>query len=267
MRAEPTNIITLLKGANVKYFQYYIPPFQRDYSWKKSEWEQLWDDLDNSDINNTDGYYLGTIITIEETNGDSRYGLNRYQVIDGQQRLTTLSLLLLAVFSHITENEQLINCVSTQRQAAQLYMELLEEIVNFQTIDDKDDEVYIVQKPKLELQADSNNLYRNLVYSVLKKDKHIQTESVSDTIDKRKKIWSAFNYFHERLKSLNDFGQVKALIKNINAAKVINICVNNANQAFEIFDSVNNRGVPLSASDLIKNSGLQMDYHAEKSGR
>lgn len=259
MRAEPTNVITLLKGGNIKRFQYYIPPFQRDYSWKKAEWEQLWDDIINSDVNNSDGYYLGTIITIEESNGDARYGLNRYQVIDGQQRLTTLSLLLLAVFSHITENEQLFNIVSNQMRAAQLYMELLEEIVIFNTVDGADEESYIVEKPKLELQmGDSNNFYQNLVYSTLIKNDHIRTAPFDSTFDKRKRLYSAFKYFQERLKTLTDFGQIKALVTNINASKVINICVNNPNQAFEIFDTVNNRGVPLSASDLIKNSMLQM---------
>ena len=72
---------------------YFIPKYQRAYTWSYTEWGNLFDDL----FENSEGYFIGTIICINQ--GDS---IQPYlEVIDGQQRLTTISLLLAAVYTQL----------------------------------------------------------------------------------------------------------------------------------------------------------------------
>lgn len=77
---------------------YRIPPYQREYSWYKAHWEDLFEDLIEAD----GAHFLGTIITLDQTT-DTLEG-SILHVIDGQQRLTTLTLLLAAVYSVLKEH-------------------------------------------------------------------------------------------------------------------------------------------------------------------
>ena len=83
-----------------KKTDFLIPDYQRPYAWDIKECQQLWDDIfsfafpddDYEKFNNDDEYYLGTIVTFKNEK-------NKLEVIDGQQRLTTLMLLLRAFYS------------------------------------------------------------------------------------------------------------------------------------------------------------------------
>jgi hypothetical protein len=66
---------------------YAIPRYQREYTWKMDQWESLFDDVEENDP----GYFLGSIICINQTT--DTLAVQRLEVVDGQQRLTTLSLL------------------------------------------------------------------------------------------------------------------------------------------------------------------------------
>jgi uncharacterized protein with ParB-like and HNH nuclease domain len=73
--------------------QYKVPRYQRDYSWTKDQIEQLWSDLTGAFRANQD-YFLGSIVVMpEESGGDD----NVFQIVDGQQRLTTSTILLCAI--------------------------------------------------------------------------------------------------------------------------------------------------------------------------
>ena len=78
------------KGNSYKYI---IPPYQREYSWKEEQWESLFNDI----YENETGYFLGSIICISSET-------NELDVIDGQQRLTTLSILLLSLYKTLNEH-------------------------------------------------------------------------------------------------------------------------------------------------------------------
>ncbi|NKR46565.1 DUF262 domain-containing protein [Rhodococcus hoagii] len=73
---------------------YRIPRYQREYKWSKPQWEDLFDDIFDSDIS---GYFLGSIICINQTTDTAAESV--LEVVDGQQRLTTLSLLLTALYA------------------------------------------------------------------------------------------------------------------------------------------------------------------------
>src|SRR5436305_1875016 len=82
--------------------QFVIPVFQRDYRWTEAQCEQIWEDIlgiakDTSDR----GHFLGSVVYV--STGDSSAGFTRWLLIDGQQRVTTLTLLLIALRDHIQD--------------------------------------------------------------------------------------------------------------------------------------------------------------------
>ena len=82
--------------------QFIIPVFQRDYSWNEAECDQLWRDILHIADDPTDrGHFLGSVVYV--STGDSAAGFTRWLLIDGQQRVTTLTLILAALRDHIIE--------------------------------------------------------------------------------------------------------------------------------------------------------------------
>ena len=82
--------------------QFVIPVFQRDYSWTESDCEQLWSDILRVAADPSDrGHFIGSIVYI--STGDSSAGFTRWLLIDGQQRVATLTLLFAALRDHIQD--------------------------------------------------------------------------------------------------------------------------------------------------------------------
>ena len=92
MKAEDIQITRLLDGAK----QFIVPVFQRDYSWGTKHCEQLWQDVVRvgTDVI-AKGHFIGSVVYIAAE--DNSAGVTRWLLIDGQQRLTTITLLLIAL--------------------------------------------------------------------------------------------------------------------------------------------------------------------------
>ncbi len=91
MQANETKLIQLIEGTK----QYLVPLFQRTYSWDKKEWGILWDDileLSHSQLSTPKPHFFGSIVTAPVTSVPE--GVSKYLLIDGQQRLTTIFVLL-----------------------------------------------------------------------------------------------------------------------------------------------------------------------------
>jgi uncharacterized protein with ParB-like and HNH nuclease domain len=83
--------------------QFVIPVFQRDYSWTEGNCDQLWRDVIAIASDPADrGHFLGSVVYV--STGDSAAGFTRWLLIDGQQRLTTLTLLLTALRDHVADS-------------------------------------------------------------------------------------------------------------------------------------------------------------------
>jgi uncharacterized protein with ParB-like and HNH nuclease domain len=91
VKASETKLRELLEGSK----QFQIPLFQRPYSWSKKEWKVLWEDIMQIYHENEDNHFLGPIVT--QAVPGTPDGISPFLLIDGQQRLTTLSLLLAAL--------------------------------------------------------------------------------------------------------------------------------------------------------------------------
>jgi len=216
-----------------------IPKYQREYTWGSRHWEDLFDDLADNNV----GYFLGTIICIDIS--DDPITAPKREVIDGQQRLTTLSLMLAALYSAISVHKDLL----TDDQQLDL-LQLKRKLV----VKDTKSGIRLIP------QAQNNNLgdYKG----VLAEQKLIAPHAMPKLAGLRR-IKKAFEYFRKRLSGLLaeqttegedvDISPLFNMLEKVNAAIVVMIEVSTHSDAYTLFESLNNRGTPLTAVDLIKN--------------
>lgn len=92
------SIYELLNGK----YQFVVPVYQRKYSWLKDvQCDRLWKDIVNMEKQSKRHHFVGSIVTISDVNVPM--GIHRYQIIDGQQRVTTLTILMIALRDHLRE--------------------------------------------------------------------------------------------------------------------------------------------------------------------
>lgn len=219
--------------------RYRIPPYQREYSWYKGQWEELFQDLMEAD----GPHFLGTIITLDQTT-DALAGAT-LEVIDGQQRLTTLSLLLASVYSTMSahkdefDEDDLTELVNLRRQLVGRY----------------DGE------PRLTPQTQGHNLddYRRVLSLV-----GLKVEGVKRPWFTMRRVYKCYAFFVdaiERLANEQDIDVLESARRVLAAARqaiLVKIEVASHADAFVLFESLNNRGMPLTPVDLIKNHLLAL---------
>lgn len=228
---------------------YYIPKYQREYVWSKWNWEVLFDDIMESE----GGHFLGSIICIN-TETDSHKPAN-LELVDGQQRMTTISLFYLAIYKFLQDS-----LISTGDEEKDLEGKL--KLLSLRS--------RIIIKSKKELRLTPS--YSNYNYD----DYHwIFSDNISEIKRVKKpknlgnrRIRKAYNYFYDRLREVDEdetplynFSTAYQLLEKLNSATIVKIDVATHADAFTLFETLNNRGVPLSAIDIIKNKLLG---HLEK---
>lgn len=218
---------------------YHIPKYQREYIWKKDNWEALFDDVEESEGN----HFLGSIICINTENDAMEDA--KFELVDGQQRMTTISLLYLAVYKflsdHLPENQQ-----KEMFALWNLKNRILLESSN---------------KPRLEPSYTNSN-FEDYNYIFSKNIEEIRTLKAPKYIGNRQ-ISRAFSYFIDRLYQVDEndtpiytYQSAKNFLDKLNSSILVKIDVTTHDGAFTLFETLNNRGVPLSAIDLIKNKLL-----------
>jgi len=248
------NTFASLIGIEGNQWHYHIPRFQREYVWGKYNWSKLLEDI----YENDPGHYMGSVICVHETSEFSPGNELIYEVVDGQQRLTTLSILLAAIYS------KFVNKVTAD------YSEL------------KEDDDYIIKRNSIrqrlfkKVEKSGGQLpwgvfkSGNLTYclrvqpstqeSNLDDYKYILSEiGILPEISKPKncgnrKLYKSFRYFYNNIP--DDFSGLEDLIERIYRLSFIHISEASQSKAFMLFETLNYRGVPLSAIDIIKNKML-----------
>lgn len=219
---------------------YIIPPYQREYSWGKQQWEALFDDI----LENERGHFLGTIICINETS-DS-FDVQKIELIDGQQRLTTLSLLFAAIYHALTTQDGLDE--SQQRKRDMVMAKLRERLVlSTET-----------GKPRLNLQRQNNN---DADYRAVLSEIGLIAGGRPPQYAGNRKIFRAYRYFEARIAEVahaekSPAEAIEQFLQKVWQASMVKIEVKNHADAYILFESLNNRGMPLTAIDLIKNKLL-----------
>ena len=213
---------------------YRVPLFQRDYSWGPDEWDDLWQDLVALfDDDPEPAHYMGYLVL---QSADNR----AFDIIDGQQRMTTLSLLMLAAVSHLSGLAAPDDPGDPEtRRAEQLRASYLGYL----------DPVTLVSRSKLTLNRHNDSFYQNYLVPLERLPQ--RGLNASEHLLRR-----AFLWFKERIKArTEDDGTAVASFVDGAVDKLFFtvITVTDELNAFKVFETLNARGVRLSATDLLKN--------------
>ena len=213
---------------------YRVPKFQRDYSWGADEWDDLWQDIVGLFGEDPEpAHYMGYLVL---QSADSK----TFDVIDGQQRLTTLSLLMLAAIAHLTDLATPDDPADPQNRRAE---QLRNNYIGYL------DPVSLVPRSKLSLNRHNDRLYQDYLVP-LERLPH-RGLNASEHLLRR-----AFSWFKEHIKDQSaDDGESVARFVDVTADKLFFtvITVTDELNAFKVFETLNARGVRLSATDLLKN--------------
>ena len=215
---------------------YVVPPYQRDYSWKRDQWEDLWNDIEI--INSTGNvHYMGSIVL-------QNMGEKKFHVIDGQQRFSTLTLIVLAIIN------QLKALIAKEIDVEKNEKRIL--ILKRKFIGDEDPGS-LTYSSKLKLNENNNSFFQTNIL-VFRKPNNPNTLQDSDKL-----LLQAYNYFVERVslhfKDETDGEKITNFLDKKIAEKFlfIQIIVEDELSAYTVFETLNSRGVGLTVTDLLKN--------------
>ena len=237
MQAGETTLNKLLNTSR----QFIVPIFQRNYSWQKNQYEQLWFDiLRASKFKEKQNHFIGSIVYIDMGTPAGRP--QQLLLIDGQQRLTTISILLCAIKDYVQKfnlETKLINLAKIKNQF--LY-----------NSDEIDEDRY-----KLLLNVQDKETYIKLI------DNTIFTVNKPTT-----NIIKCYEFFYERIEDfIKQHGQIDEIYAGIFKLSLVSISLDkDSDNPQMIFESMNSTGKDLSQTDLLRNY-LLMDLTPEKQTR
>lgn len=237
LQAGETTLNKLLNTSR----QFIVPIFQRNYSWQKSQYEQLWFDiLRASKFKEKQNHFIGSIVYIDMGTPAGRP--QQLLLIDGQQRLTTISILLCAIKDYVQKfnlETKLINLAKIKNQF--LY-----------NSDEIDEDRY-----KLLLNVQDKETYIKLI------DNTIFTVNKPAT-----NIIKCYEFFYERIEDfIKQHGQIDEFYAGIFKLSLVSISLDkDSDNPQMIFESMNSTGKDLSQTDLLRNY-LLMDLTPEKQTR
>ena len=222
-----SDFASIIKGGA----KFVVPKFQRDYSWDKEQWDDLWQDVEHLKETN-DYHYMGYLVL---QNQDGKV----YQIIDGQQRFTTITLLVLSVVKRIKE---LGNSDEKEKLRVQSLMD---------TYVGSLDSVTLEYNNKLVLNRNNNDYYKDYIVKLGR----LRVGSMTAT---QKLMRGCFEFFDKKLKEgeFADYdGQQFAefITYIVDHLYFTRINVSDEMNAFRVFETLNARGVQLSSADLLKN--------------
>jgi uncharacterized protein with ParB-like and HNH nuclease domain len=212
--------------------QFKIPQFQRNYSWKKDQLVEFWDDACEAIDEHNTNYFFGPMVLIK--NNDLSY----FKVVDGQQRLTTVTILI------------------------SIMKDIFEEIGDTYHYGKMENYLYPVTgdgtDPTLELNENNDAFYRNCILSKMTPDEKL--EKFKSTKVNEQNIFNSYKLLHQKIKAKFNFSTAEDgqelfdfIDKILDSFRIYEIIVESEEQAFKLFATLNQRGLDLSISDLIKN--------------
>lgn len=232
MKGSECRLIEYMDGSKKRFI---IPVYQRNYDWKMENCKQLYDDLVKVVRKNRKSHFFGSIVSVYEPSGRN----TDFLVIDGQQRLTTVSLLLLAMYNLMEKN-----IVSPQEPS-------LKEQIYEDFLVDK----YQPKETRMKLKP-------------IKNDQNAFGKLFGDERDyiQGSNLTANYNYFYERIQKQEI--SVDQLFDAICKLEIINITLSEGDDPQLIFESLNSTGLDLNEGDKIRNfilmslpANVQNDYY------
>lgn len=215
MKATETYLTDYMEGTNTKFR---IPIYQRNYSWlAKDQCQQLWEDLVFIDNEGKKNHFFGSIVSASDSSGDKTR-----IIIDGQQRLTTVSLLLAAIVN---------KCKVAHEKDNSLPLPNLEEIEN----------LYLGKRTKAE----------KLKLKLTKDDMHAFEQVCEGNVrNSTSNIIKNYNFFYEKI----NLGNAKNIYDSIKKLQIVDISITAEDSDPQlIFESLNDYGMGLTDADKIRN--------------
>lgn len=232
MKGSECRLIEYMEGSKKRFI---IPVYQRNYDWKIENCKQLYDDLVKVIKKNRRSHFFGSLVSVYNPSGRN----TEFLVIDGQQRLTTVSLLLLAMYNLINSG---IITPAEESLGKQIYEDFL--VDKYQP-----KETRIKLKPVKNDQTAFGKLFES------------ESEFVYGS-----NLTANYKYFYDRIQRMEI--TVDELFDAICSLEVINITLNNEDDPQLIFESLNSTGLDLTEGDKIRNfilmglsTDLQNDYY------
>lgn len=205
--------------------QFVIPIYQRLYSWKKEQCKQLWDDIIKIGGNDKmNGHFIGSIVFVHDGIYTTNY--NELLIIDGQQRLTTITLLFIALRDHLNDEDEFLKKISRQKIRNRY-------LINS---DEKGDKKFrlILSEPD-----------KDTLLSLIDKDRRKPSEPSS-------KIMENFKLFEEWIRKNTD--KLETIFKGLEKLMIVWIALKKEKDDPQlIFESMNSTGKDLTQTDLIRN--------------
>ncbi|GAA7841534.1 DUF262 and DUF1524 domain-containing protein [Helicobacter pylori] len=205
--------------------QFVIPFYQRVYSWEKEQCKQLWDDIIKTGGNDQiEGHFIGSIVFVHD--GIYTTSHNELLIIDGQQRLTTITLLFIALRDHLNDEDEFLEKFSHQKIQNRY-------LINS---DEKGDKRFklILSEPD-----------RDTLLSLIDKDRRKPSELSL-------KIMENFKLFEEWIRKNTD--KLETIFKGLDKLMVVEISLERGKDNPQlIFESMNSTGKDLTQTDLIRN--------------
>lgn len=232
MKGSECRLIEYMEGSKKRFI---IPVYQRNYDWKTENCKQLYDDLVKVIKNKRRSHFFGSLVSVYEPSGRN----TEFLVIDGQQRLTTVSLLFLAMYNLILKNIVVSEDPSLGKQ---IYEDFLVD-------------KYQPQETRIKLKPVKND--RKAFGKLF--------DSAEEYI-KESNLTINYNYFYDRIQKQEI--TIDELFDAICSLEIINITLNNEDNPQLIFESLNSTGLDLSEGDKIRNfilmglpNNLQDEYY------
>ncbi|PUD47597.1 hypothetical protein C2R74_03040 [Helicobacter pylori] len=205
--------------------QFVIPIYQRVYSWGKEHCEQLWDDIIKTGGNDQiEGHFIGSIVFVHDGIYTTNY--NELLIIDGQQRLTTITLLLIALRDHLNDEDEFLEKFSCQKIQNRY-------LINS---DEKGDKKFrlILSEPD-----------RDTLLSLIDENRRKPSEPSV-------KIVENFELFEKWIRKNTD--KLETIFKGLDKLMVVEISLERGKDNPQlIFESMNSTGKDLTQTDLIRN--------------
>ena len=230
MQAGPVSFLKIFDGK----IQYVLPKYQRHYSWDREQCLQLWNDIINMHRRNKNSYFIGSIVNKADKTMPSGVKVQQFVIIDGQQRIATLMLLLIALRNYSRENEGVKNIKPDEIENGQIKNQYAEG----------------QEKYKLLLTGEDKTVLLSLIDS-----KPIPQNT-------RSKLLENYNFFFEKI-SQNEI-EPSELYEAIGRLQIVNITLDADDDAQAIFESLNSTGKDLLRSDLIRNFILMGLNHKDQ---
>ncbi|RVY85116.1 DUF262 domain-containing protein [Helicobacter pylori] len=222
MKADAMKLLDFIGKSQEK--QFVIPIYQRVYSWEKEQCKQLWDDIIKTGGNDQiEGHFIGSIVFVHDGIYTTNY--NELLIIDGQQRLTTITLLFIALRNYLNDEDEFLEKFSRQKIQNRY-------LINS---DEKGDKKFklILSEPD-----------RDTLLSLIDKDRRKPSEPSL-------KIMENFKLFEEWIRKNTD--KLETIFKGLEKLMIVWIALKGKDDPQLIFESMNSKGIELTQADLIRN--------------